>query len=46
MFSLAAMVFVRHFENEMLLTINHGREMPTICNTVGNYNKYVLTILF
>ena len=37
MFSLAAMVFVRHFENEMLLTINHRREMSAICKNVENY---------
>ena len=29
-FSLTAIVFVRHFENEMPLTINHGREMSNI----------------
>ena len=27
---LSAIVFVRHSENEMPLTINHGREMSTI----------------
>ena len=26
--------FVRHFENEMPLTINHGREMSTISGNV------------
>ena len=28
--SLTTIVFVRHFENEIPLTINHGREMSTI----------------
>ena len=36
-FSLTAMVFVHHFENEIPLTINHGREMPVISGIVGNY---------
>ena len=29
-FSLTAIIFVRHFENEIPLTINHGRKMSTI----------------
>ena len=30
MLSLTTIVFVRHFGNEIPLTINHGREMSTI----------------
>ena len=33
-FSLTAIVFVRHFEKEMPLTIYHGREMSTISGNV------------
>ena len=32
--SLTTIVFVRHFEKEIPLTINHGREMSTISGNV------------
>ena len=47
-FSLTAIVFIRHFEKEMPLTLYHGREMSTISGnehdrhlrTRGKYRKH------
>ena len=41
-FSLTTITFVRHFENEILLTINHGRKMSTIS---GNEIHLSVTLL-
>ena len=41
--SLTTIVFVRHFENEIPLTINHGREMSTIS---GNALLHVIEKCF
>ena len=38
-FSLTAIIFVRYFENEIPLTINHRRKMSTIS---GNATQYPL----
>ena len=39
-FSLTVIALVRHFENKMPLTINHGREMSTISGNVTVANSH------